>query len=56
MNWVVIIAVGIALIALLVFLILRNKKDKNDLEEHIKQNYRKSPDRENESDTSDPKI
>ena len=56
MNWSVLIIVGIALIALLVFLILRNKKDRVDLEQKIKEDYKKSPDRENENDTTDPKI
>ncbi len=56
MNWSVLIIVGIGLIALLIFLILRNKKDKTDFEQKIKEDYRKSPDRENENDTDDPKI
>jgi LPXTG-motif cell wall-anchored protein len=56
MNWSVLIIVGIALIALLVFLILRNKKDKADFEQKIKEDYKKSQDRENENDTTDPKI
>lgn len=55
-NWSVLIIVGIALIALLVFLILRNKKDRADFEQKIREDYRKSPDRENENDTTDPKV
>ena len=56
MNWLVLIIVGIVLIALLTFLILRNKKDKTDFEQQINQDYKKSPDHENEADTTDPKI
>ena len=56
MNWPVLIIVGIALIALIIFLILRNQKDEKDFEQQIKKDYKKSPDHENENDTTDPKI
>ena len=41
LNWPVIIVVGIAVIALLVFIARRNVKDKEDLEQTINQGDQK---------------
>ena len=49
MNWTVLIFVGIAAIALIVFLVIRNLKDKNELEKKLNEDYRKSKDEEGES-------
>ena len=49
MNWTVLIFAGIAAIALIVFLVIRNLKDKNDLEKKLNEDYRKSKDEEGES-------
>ncbi len=44
MNWPIIILVGIAVIALIVFLIMRNQKDEEQFEQQIKNDYPKSKD------------
>jgi hypothetical protein len=41
MNWTAIIIVGILIIALLVFIIAKNKKDKKDLVNKIENDYPK---------------
>jgi len=46
MNWLVLIVVGIAALALIIFLIVRNQKDEKSFEEQLKQNYPKSKDEE----------
>lgn len=46
MNWPIIILVGIAVIALIVFLFLRNQKDKKEFETKLKNDYRKPKDNE----------
>lgn len=46
MNWPVIIGVGVFAIALIIFLVRQNLKDKKQLEEKIKQDYPKSKDEE----------
>jgi uncharacterized membrane protein len=48
MNWTVIILVSIIAIALVIFLIIRNKKDKTRFEESLTQDYRKPRDNEGE--------
>ena len=45
-NRTIILLVGIPLIALIIFLVYRNLKDKKELEEKIKQDYRKPRDDE----------
>jgi hypothetical protein len=49
MNWLVLVIFGIAAIALIVFLIRRNIKDKKQLEEKIKQDYPKTKDEEGDT-------
>jgi hypothetical protein len=46
MNWPVLILFGIAAIALIVFLVVRNVKDEKELEDQIKNDYRKPKDEE----------
>ena len=46
MNWTVVIPVGIAALALIVFLVWRNLKDEKQFEDQLKQNYPKSKDEE----------
>jgi preprotein translocase subunit YajC len=50
MNIPVLIAVGILFIIMVTFLIVRNKKDRKEMEEQMKNDYHKSPDKENEMD------
>ncbi len=50
MNWPVLIIIGIALTALLVFLIRRNIKDEEEFEEQIKNDYHKSKNEEGDVD------
>ena len=49
MNWTILFFAGIAAIALILFLVIRNLKDKNDLEKKLNKDYRKSKDEEGES-------
>jgi hypothetical protein len=46
MNWPVLIIVGIAALALVIYLIVRNQKDEKSFEEQLKQDYHKSKDEE----------
>ena len=41
MNWYVLIPFGLAVIALIIFLVKRNIKDEKNLEEQIKNDYPK---------------
>jgi hypothetical protein len=51
MNWLIIIPVGIVVIALLIFLIRRNQKDKRDFEKKINNDYDKPKEEEGDIDT-----
>ena len=53
MNWTIIVIVDIAVVALVVFLVLRNIKDKKELEEKIKQDYKKPRDDEGDIEVED---
>lgn len=44
MNWPFLIIFGIAVVALVVFLIVRNQKDETELEQQIKEDYRSPQD------------
>jgi len=46
MNWSVIIPFGIAALALIIFLVVRNLRDEKDLENKIKNDYPKPRDDE----------
>lgn len=50
MNWTVIILVGIAVVALLIFLVLRNQKDEKEVEEQLKNDYRKAKNEEGDTE------
>ena len=57
MNWAVIIPVGIIMLALIVFMIVKNNKDKNQFVDQLKNDYRKPKEDEDEMDTgADTKI
>lgn len=49
MNWFIIIAIGILVLALVVFMIRRNMKDEEVFEDQLKQDYHKP----RESDIND---
>jgi hypothetical protein len=51
-NWPLIIIVGVGLLALLIFLIVRNQKDEKSFEEQLNEDYHKSKE---EGDT-DPEV
>jgi hypothetical protein len=46
MNWPLLIIFGIAAIALIVFLVIRNQKDEKEFESQIKNDYHKTKDEE----------
>ena len=48
MNWTILIIVGVLVIALVVFTIIRNQKDKKDLKEKLNNDYPKKPDQRGE--------
>jgi FtsZ-interacting cell division protein ZipA len=50
MNWTVIVIVGIALIALIVFLVRRNAKDEKEFEQQQNNDYHKTKDEEGDID------
>lgn len=50
MNWFILIPIGIAVIALIVFLIRRNQKDEKEYEEFSNNDYTKKPEEEFEED------
>lgn len=53
MNWIILILFGIAVIALVVFLVMRNLKDKKEFEEQLNNDYRKTKDEEGDIDTEE---
>lgn len=50
MNWTVLILFGIAAVALIVFLVVRNQKDEKIFEEQIKNDYHKTKDEEGDAE------
>jgi hypothetical protein len=50
-RWEIIVLIIVILVVLLFFIIVRNKKDKEELEDRLKQDYRKpgNPDDETEA-------
>ena len=46
MNWPLLIIFGIAAIALIVFLVIRNQKDEKNFESQLKNDYHKTKDEE----------
>ena len=56
MNWFVIIIVGIIVIALVIFTIIRNQKDKNDFEHKINNDYPKKKEEGGDVEISEEKL
>ena len=54
MNWPIIIIVGIAAIALIIFLVARNQKDEKKFEEQFNNDYHKTKDEEGDTDPEEP--
>jgi len=54
-NWPVIIIIGVVLVALLLFLVYRNQKDKKKLEQKLNEDFKKSKDEEGDADIEDTK-
>lgn len=50
MNWPLIIVFGIAAVALIIFLIVRNQKDEKEFEKRLKNDYRKTKDEEGDAE------
>ena len=50
MNWAVLIPVGIILIGLIIFLVLRNIKDEKKFEEQLNNDYHKSKEEEGDAE------
>jgi uncharacterized membrane protein len=48
MNWKIIIIVGILVLILVIFTIIRNQKDKKDLEKTLNNDFSKKPDQRGE--------
>jgi len=46
MNWTILIFFGIAVIALIVFLVVRNQKDEKIFEDQLNNDYHKTKDEE----------
>ena len=56
MNWPVLTIFGIAAIALMVFLVIRNQKDESNFENQLKNDYPKTKDEEGDVEIdSEPK-
>lgn len=53
MNWYIIIPFGIAVIALIVFLIVRNQKDEKKFEQQLNDDYPKTKNEEADAATED---
>ena len=53
MNWYILIPFGIAAIALIIFLIVRNRKDEKKFEQHLNDDYRKTKDEEDDAPTEE---
>jgi hypothetical protein len=56
MNWFVIIPVAIACIALIIFIIISNNKDRKELENRIKHDYHKPPADYNDTTATDVNV
>lgn len=53
MNWPLLIIFGIAAIALIVFLVIRNQKDEKEFESQLKNDYHKTKDEEGDVEIDD---
>ena len=50
MNWNILIPVGIVIVVLIVFLVVRNMKDEKKFEEQLNNDYHKSKDEEGDAE------
>lgn len=53
MNWGLIIVVGVVVLALLIFINLRNRKDKKELTNTLNKDFRKTKDEEGDAQAED---
>ena len=53
MNWLVLIPVGIAAIALIIFLVVRNQKDEKAFENQLNNDYPKAKEEEGDVETDE---
>jgi anaerobic C4-dicarboxylate transporter len=53
MNWLVVTLFGIAVVALIVFLVVSNVKDEKQFEDQLKNDYHKTKDEEGDTDTEE---
>ena len=53
MNWFILIPVGIVLITLVTFLVMRNQKDEKKIEEEMNNDFHKSKDVEGDVDAEE---
>jgi large-conductance mechanosensitive channel len=51
MNWLLIIIISVVVLALVVFLVVRNIKDEKEFEEQINNDYHKTKEEEGDIDT-----
>lgn len=53
MNWPVLIIFGIAAVALIVFLVVRNQKDERKVEDQLNNDYHKTKDEEGDTEAEE---
>ena len=53
MNWGILIPVGIVFVALIVFLVMRNRKDEKKFEKQLNNDYHKSKDEEGDAENDE---
>ena len=53
MNWLILIPVGIILISLITFLVMRNVKDERKFEQQLNNDYHKSKEEEGDVDAEE---
>lgn len=56
MNWLLLVPVALALIALIIFIIKRNKKDEKEFEQQMNEDYPKPKADGNDVDTGEEVI
>ena len=56
MNWVWLIILGVIVLGLIIFIVRKNLKDKIELEEKIKRDYRKPKDDEGDVEIEDQRV
>jgi flagellar biosynthesis/type III secretory pathway M-ring protein FliF/YscJ len=53
MNWLLLIFFGIAVVALIIFLVIRNVKDEKQFEDQLNNDYHKQKNEEVDTDTEE---